>query len=109
MVNLSTAPGGGVLANDVITYLPECSALRYEDVVRMGCVLLPGLRLPGSAALTPIQTPATQVFKNAESFDLTDSTYYVVSVWLVSTCVVAPVLLLSCPCRHLTCLPACRT
>jgi hypothetical protein len=45
MVNLTTAPGGGTLANGVVTYLPECSALRFDDVVRLGSVVLLDVRM----------------------------------------------------------------
>lgn len=47
MSNITIAPGGGVLADGVPTYIPTCSALSYADI---------------SAA-------------DAQSFDLTSSTY----------------------------------
>lgn len=47
MVNITIAPGGGVIANGVVTYLPKCSTLKFEDVN----------------------------LQNAAAFDITDSSY----------------------------------
>ncbi|KAL4855614.1 hypothetical protein ACK3TF_003939 [Chlorella vulgaris] len=47
--NISEAAGGGIVANGVVTYLPQCSTLDYSDVL----------------------------LANAEDFDLTDSSYFV--------------------------------
>lgn len=51
--NISEAAGGGIVANGVVTYLPQCSTLDYSDVL----------------------------LANAKDFDLTDSSYFVVR-WL---------------------------
>ncbi|KAI3430897.1 hypothetical protein D9Q98_009306 [Chlorella vulgaris] len=47
--NISEAAGGGIVANGVVTYLPQCSTLDYSDVL----------------------------LANAKDFDLTDSSYFV--------------------------------
>jgi hypothetical protein len=47
MANITVAPGGGVLADGVITYLPSCSAFSYGDIS----------------------------LESAEAYDITDSNY----------------------------------
>lgn len=32
MANITVMPGGGILANGVPVYLPECSAISYSDI-----------------------------------------------------------------------------
>mgnify|MGYP001811074692 CR=1 FL=1 len=32
MANITQAPGGGVVANGVVSYLPQCSADGYSDL-----------------------------------------------------------------------------